>query len=108
MGPYAAMPMRPAVQGDQTHVHTCEHLFEVFLQPRQIFGVADDLEEILVAHEVEPRERGPLPLQVLSEGLLHLGQEVGEALQRPLDALDVEHVHHHPRLGHLEVAKYGL
>ena len=42
-----------------------EHLLEVLLEPREVLGVADDLEEVLVADEVEAREGGALPLQVL-------------------------------------------
>ena len=48
-----------------------------------------------------PWEGGPLTLQILSESLLNLSQEISKTLQRPLHSLDVQHIHHHGRLAHL-------
>lgn len=48
-----------------------------------------------------PGEGRPLSLQVLAKGLLYLAQQVSQALQGPLDTLDVKDIHHHWGLAHL-------
>ena len=48
-----------------------------------------------------PGERGPLPLQILSESLLNLAQQVSETLQTLLDTRYVQHIHNQWGLGHL-------
>ena len=58
-----------------------KHLLEVLLEPRDVLRVADDLEQVFVADEVEPREGGSLALQVFAEGLLDLGQQVGQPFE---------------------------
>ena len=69
-----------------------EHLFEVLLESGDILAVTDDFEEILVADKVEARKRRALPLQVLSQRLLDLAQQIRQPLQLPLHARDVEDV----------------
>ena len=61
---------------DEDGSHSGKHFLEVFLEPRDVLRVADDLQEVLVAHEVEPGERRSLPIQVL--GLLCAAEELQE------------------------------
>jgi len=75
-----------------------EHLLEVLHDPNDVLGVSDDLEEVLVSDEVEPREGRSLPFEVLSESLLDLGEEVGQSFKTLLDSLDVEDVEDEGRL----------
>lgn len=46
-----------------------------------LLAVTDDLEEVLVAHEIEAGEGGPLALEVVAEGLLDLDERLVEPLQ---------------------------
>ena len=69
-----------------------EHLLEVLHDPNDVLGVSDDLEEVLVSDEVEPREGRSLSFEVLSESLLDLREEVGQSFETLLDSLDVEDV----------------
>ena len=74
-----------------------EHLLEVLLGLGDVAGVADDLEEVLVADEVEARERRALLLEVVAERLLDARQlvcERGDAL----DALDGRDLERHVEL----------
>jgi hypothetical protein len=66
-----------------------EHLGQVRHDLAGLLGVADDLEEVVVADEVEAAELGALPLEVLPEGLLDLAHQVHLLLQdtEPLPVL---------------------
>ena len=48
-----------------------------------------------------PWEGGPLPLEVLSQRLLYLGEQIGETFHLALSVGQVHDVHHQRRLGHL-------
>ena len=73
------------------------------LQLLRVVAVADDLQQVLVAHEVEAREELPLTLQERAQRLLHLRQLLRQPLQRTLDVGRAEHVQHarlHRHLAH--------
>ena len=56
-----------------TEVQRCdagEHLGQVSYDLDGVFGVPDDLEQVLVAHEIKARESGSLFLQVIAQRLL--------------------------------------
>ena len=60
------------------------------LDHRRVLRLAEDLEEVVVADEVEPRERGPLLLEEVAERLLAPVELVEHGLERPADvAVDV-------------------
>ncbi|MPC14664.1 hypothetical protein E2C01_007435 [Portunus trituberculatus] len=84
--------------------HPSKHLFEVFLKPRNVLAVANNLQQVLISHKIEsirevfyasPGEGRSLSLQVLAKGLLYFAQQISQALQGSLDTLNVEYIHHH-------------
>ena len=78
-----------------------EHLAEVACDARDVApAAAEHLKQVLVADKVEAREARALPLEVLAKRLLHLVEQLLEALEVPLDAGDVDHVEHVGRLLH--------
>lgn len=56
--------------------NACEHLREVALHHLDLLGVTNDLEQILISHEVEPSKVLALGLQVVNQSLLNLVQHV--------------------------------
>ncbi|KAH6607744.1 hypothetical protein Trco_004057 [Trichoderma cornu-damae] len=69
-----------------------KHLLEMLGNAQGIVAVANHLQEILVADEVEPGEGHALLLEVFAEGLLDLVEHFRQALQGLLGIGDVEHV----------------
>ena len=50
-------------------LHASKHVLEVTLKLVHVLAVADDIEEIFVADEVETREFTTLLLQIIGQGL---------------------------------------
>ena len=59
-----------------------EHLLKVLLQPRNVFAVADDFQQILVADEVKPGERRSGEKTEIISLSVHLGSALTCVLKR--------------------------
>ena len=72
--------------------NTSKHLPEMLLDSQRVIGIADDLQQVFVTDKVEARECHPLLLEVLTQRLLDLVQQICKAFKRPLDIGNVEHL----------------
>ena len=66
-----------------------------------VAAISDDLQQVLVTHEVKPAECRPLSLQEVTQCLLQVSQTRANALQRLLNILDVQDLNNLRRLARL-------
>jgi hypothetical protein len=67
----------------------CVHFSEVFLNNLDVLAVSDDLEKIIISHEVETGKSSSLGFEVIRQGFLNVGEHVYDASKSLLKALDV-------------------